>query len=278
MPNSTSLKKATLVELDPQLQNQSGGKTVTVQFNPESLKVSFSNQIVQPTNTDTGSGKTKSQSATQFVGAGTTKLSLQLWFDVNAPLPEGAAQVDDVRNLTKDVSYFITPKPVGDQFVPPLVRFLWGSFQFDGIVDSIEESLEFFSGEGVPLRASMTLSMSQQKIVAVTPQGSSGQGAPGVKTPGTTPLTQATGGMTLQDLAANLGKGASWQAIAQANGIENPRLLQPGQLLNLNVGTSGSLGASFGGSASVSVGGSLGASTGGSSDAISGSLSANIGG
>ena len=57
-------------------------------------------------------------------------------------------------------------KKEGDKFVPPAVRFLWGSFQFDGLMDSLEESLEFFSNDGRPLRASMSLTLSQQKIQA----------------------------------------------------------------------------------------------------------------
>jgi nucleoid-associated protein YgaU len=39
----------------------------------------------------------------------------------------------------------------------------------------------------------------------------------------------------LQGLAASQGRGEQWQAIAAANGIENPRLLQPGQLIDMNV-------------------------------------------
>jgi nucleoid-associated protein YgaU len=41
----------------------------------------------------------------------------------------------------------------------------------------------------------------------------------------------------LQGLADAAGKGASWQSIATANGIENPRLLVPGQWIDLNVRT-----------------------------------------
>ena len=36
-------------------------------------------------------------------------------------------------------------------------------------------------------------------------------------------------------MAASRGLGDNWQAIAAANGIENPRLLTPGQLINMNV-------------------------------------------
>ena len=35
-------------------------------------------------------------------------------------------------------------------------------------------------------------------------------------------------------MAASQGKGDNWQAIAAANNIENPRFLQPGQLIDLD--------------------------------------------
>ena len=245
MPESSKPAKAQLIELDANFEKKSGGKSVTVQFNPETLKVSFANQLVQPANASGGgSGGTGDQSgpaSRQFVGAGTTKLSLQLWFDVWAQLPETASRVIDVRELTKNVAYFITPKQEGTHFIPPAVRFLCGSFQFDGIMDSLDENLEFFSDEGVPLRASMTIAMSQQRITEFSGRQNSGtQTPPGVtgpagSAPGTSPLVQASAGASLQSIAAGSGQGSNWQAVAEANGIENPRLLQPGQLINTNI-------------------------------------------
>jgi hypothetical protein len=41
---------------------------------------------------------------------------------------------------------------------------------------------------------------------------------------------------------ADASGAADWQSVAAANGIENPRLLQPGQLLNLNPVVSVSIG------------------------------------
>ena len=234
--------KAQLIELDSNYQPKSGGKTVTVQFNPETLKVGFANQIVQPANG--GVGDQRGSTGRQFVGAGTTKLALQIWFDVASLPPEQAQNVMDVRELTKNVAYFITPKRDGNHYIPPAVRFLWGSFQFDGLMDSLEESLEFFSDEGIPLRASMSLNLSQQKIQAFggrqggqnVPPGTGATGLSGAA-PGTTPLTPAASGESLQGLAASAGTGTPWQAIAAANGIENPRFLDPGQLINLNIST-----------------------------------------
>jgi hypothetical protein len=100
----------------------------------------------------------------------------------------------------------------------------------------MEETIEFFSSEGKPLRASVALGLSQQKITEFvfrptnTPPGA---GGPSGGAPGTRPLAQAMAGASLQAIASASGK-ADWQSIAAANGIENPRLLQPGQLIDLN--------------------------------------------
>ncbi|MFL5653290.1 MAG: peptidoglycan-binding protein, partial [Ktedonobacteraceae bacterium] len=261
---STSLVKAQLQQLDEKFNKVDGGKEVPVQFNPETLKVSFSNQLATPAN----AGDQKGSAARQFVGAGTTKLSLQLWFDVTVP---GSKSVDDVRKLTQEVAFFITPlkdKKDATKLIPPGVRFLWGSFQFDGLMDSLEESLEFFSSEGRPLRASMTLNLSQQRIQflfgdAARAAQAAGQGQGGT-TPGTRPLTQAPAGSTLQGLVANQGRGGDWQSVAAANNIENPRLLDPGQLIDLNASTPKltlNVGATINAGAALSAG--LNLSTGG---------------
>jgi hypothetical protein len=198
MPDLNELAKAHLFQLDRDFEHViNREKAVTVQFNPDTLKVSFANQIQTPS----GTGDQKGTPARQFVGAGTTKLA------------------------------------------PPAVRFQWGSFRFDGLMDSLEESLEFFSNDGRPLRASVSLALSQQKIQAFKfekagfqPRAAAAPNAPDPSAaPGTKPLTAAPAGFSIQLLADIGSKGADWQAIAVANNIENPRLLAPGQLIDLDV-------------------------------------------
>jgi len=111
------------------------------------------------------------------------------------------------------------------------------------MMDSLEESLEFFSNDGRPLRASMNLSLSQQKIQEFVIRPTAGQAGPGggglaLPSPGTSPLTPAVVNSNFPNLAASLGKGGDWQGIAAANGIENPRILAPGQLINMNISVS----------------------------------------
>jgi Contractile injection system tube protein len=248
VPEPPQLQRALFRELDASLENtKSGGQEATVQFNPETLKVTFANQLVQPA----GGGDQRGQPARQFVGAGTTKLSLTLVLDVTAP-PYSDQGKTDVRELTQQIAYFITPQPADGsgggggqgggssqtQLVPPGVRFLWGSFQFDGMMDSLEENLEYFSPDGKPLRATLAVSLSQQKITrffdpSSATAGSAG-GLGGGSPAGTRPLVAAAAGATLQGLADFHGSNASWQSIASANGIENPRQLGTGQLVDLN--------------------------------------------
>jgi hypothetical protein len=232
----SKLEKACLIELDPNdlSREKAGSQKVLVQFNPETLKVTFANQLAQQQASDQSSGP----GGRQYVGKGTTKLSLTLWFDVTALIEK---PVDDVRRLTAPVVYFMTPQPSAgdkDKLVPPALRFSWGKFLFDGVVDSLEESLEFFSPDGRALRASIALAVSQQKILT-------GKAATRGKV-GTRPLDVARAGDTLQAMAGAAG-GGRWQAVAAANGIEDPLRLRPGQLIDLaKTAGGGGLGLSAG--------------------------------
>jgi hypothetical protein len=243
MPDVPQLAKAELRELDAAFKNEiNKDKWTKVQFNPDTLKVSFANQIQQPS----GSGDQRGSQAQQFVGAGTTKLAVQLWFDVTHDLGQELPDVIDVRQLTQRVAYFITPigEPKNDpkKYIPPAVRFMWGTFQFDGIVESMEETLELFSFEGRPLRASVALAISQQKITTFAfnqanepPSFTRRNRAPA----GTAPQTEAPANSNVQSLAGSdpAAGGRDWQSVAIANGIENPRLLDPGQLIDMSATT-----------------------------------------
>ncbi len=287
------IQHARLIELKDDLSDvMPGGKSLTVQFNPESLKLSYANQVrEQPNASGSGGGRhgggnqSQGSAARQFVGTGTTKLAVQLWFDV-AAATSAPFIVDDVRRITAQVLYFIKPKPAPagardtSQRTPPGLRFAWGNFLFDGIVEGMEENVEFFSPRGEALRASMAMTLVQQDILVPV---FSGEGT----VPGSRPLWPAGGGQSLQalqdaarasgaapssggvgggrsslggglggSLGAGFGAGASlgggpgaglglssgaafqasggWQAVALANGIENPRAVPPGQLIDLS--------------------------------------------
>ena len=229
MPASVNLAKAELQEIDLSNPSAEPMLKIPVQFNPETLKVSFSNQFKSPKKSNGG--------AQQFVGEETTKLSLQLWFDVTVLndldkiaglFEEEERPLKDVRKLTQKIIYFITPvdRNKNNLFLPPGVRFIWGSFQFEGVMESLEESLDFFSSEGLPLRSTITINLTR-KTEHPVPEDD------GKKTPGKKPLTIARKGENFAEMAAKQGKGADWQSIAAANGIENPRQIPAGQHIDM---------------------------------------------
>lgn len=231
MPKPQKLEKAELQEItwdqEGQVHEGDADRNLTVQFNPETLTVTYSNQ--------NAGGDQRGGSALQFVGKGTTKLTLELWFDVTEKLPGGDTEPSgDVRKLTEKVNYFIKPKAAegeDDKWIPPGIRFLWGTFLFEGVVDSMTERLEFFSSEGKPLRANVSLSLSSQDIQFQFHRGRAGAG--GRPTPDTRPERLAREGESLQQMAAAAGRD-DWQSVAEKNGIEDPRRLRAGTPINFN--------------------------------------------
>jgi len=224
--DQTQHRPARLIEVelgdgDNETKPKSGGRDVAVQFNPESLKVTKANTVAKT--------ETAGSSAMQFVATTSTKLDLELWFD--------ATVIDDdrgLRGLTEGVYYFITPdKASGNaKFKVPGVRFQWGEFIFDGVLTSLNETLELFSADGRPLRSRMSLGFTSQDIKFRVQGLSDGGGGGGVGSPGQTPQTPVKQGDSVQQLAGQSGKPGDWKAIAAANGIENPRLPQVGALLS----------------------------------------------
>lgn len=270
MPTARNLEKAKLIEINWQDDNTVDVNTdnqTEVQFNPASLKVAYANQV-QTDDQSTGS-------AMQYVGRGSSGLTVELVFDVSGA---DATNTQDVRKMTEKIANFMQTTKEGSgeetRFKVKGVRFLWGSFRFDGILESMDETLELWSEDGRPLRAAVSISLKQPGIhfdfepnPNATAAPATGNGAPA----GTTPLTPAPVGASLQGMVAGAGLKADWKAVAQLNGIENPRNLAAGTLVNLQAGVSASASVSAsagvtgsaGLSGSASVGASAGASIGG---------------
>jgi hypothetical protein len=122
-------------------------------------------------------------------------------------------------------------------------------------MDSMDETLDLFSTDGLPLRASVNISVSRQEIIFDPKKTATLAGAPGVQ-----PFDVMNAGEPLQKRA-----GPDWRNAALANGIENPRLMSPGALVNLSAGVSVGAAASLG--VDISAGAQVGISAGVSAQA-----------
>jgi len=254
-------KRARLVEIQWDARQKTattvpGGKVVDVDFNPQSLKLNFTNK--------NAGGDQPGGSNKQFIGAGTTKMTVEMLFDTTR---ETDPEKFDVRKKTGQVAYFVMIKnPSSKKPSPPGVRFEWGTFIFEGVVDSMDETLDYFAEEGIPLRATVSLSLSRQDIEFQFGEAGKRRGAPDTAgsstgTPGDRPVDESRPGESVRDVAARNGNSGDWKAIAEANDIDDPLRLPAGTLLDTNVaaGAGAALAAGGAAGASASFGAQVGA-------------------
>ena len=236
------------------------GQTIPVQFNPVSLQVEITNSINQQ-----GEAGGTNQVSTQS----SAKLGLDLLFDTSA-------QGEDVRGKTRPLRAAVrAPQDAkgsgsgsgggggdaGAAFVPPLVTFQWGTFMFAGIAESYRETLDFFSADGVPLRAQVAISLKEQPgeftaLERPNPRGAANTSA--FEVPGS--LGGGAGLSGAVGVALAGGDLRAARSIASANGEASLRF-SAGASLSVQGGVQLREAVSFAGGAAgagLSVGGGLG--------------------
>jgi Contractile injection system tube protein len=233
---------------------QHKGRTVNVHFNPVSLKHTIENTLE-----DSSGG-----SAKQYVKQSTAKLKMELVFDTTH---DGS----DIRRITDQIAQFLQPDT---QKVPPIVLFEWGVYKFQGMLESFDETLDFFSSNGMPLRAAVNISLSSQDKVFENSQYSSFDQQNSL-TPDVVDVAApsapsgGSNGQAATALATRGGDGRAGRAIATANGLETMRFASG----PLTVDASVTLGAPT----AFASGGVSGGVSGGISGGVSVGASASIG-
>ena len=211
-----------------------------VHFNPDTLQYTITNNMK-----NTGSGN----SAKQYVDESTGKLTMTLIFDTTD-------SGEDVRLHTVRVAQLMEPEE--SDKTPPIVEFEWGLYTFAGMMQTYKETIDFFSSDGVPLRASVNLTLASQDDVfeggsderTANTGGSlaGGNGNNSVQTPA--PSNNDGRGVT--QTATQAGNPSAAREIAAQNGLENMRFTGGAQLqVNAGGGATGvsslTAGASVGG-------------------------------
>ncbi len=235
--------------------SSAGEQTVPVDFNPATLEYSI-----------TVAAQGEGGQAQQSASSSSAKLNLELIFDTTDT-------GDDVRSKTNKVELMLQTSPGEGDNPPPQVlsevTFEWGAFKFIGVVDSFKQTMDFFSANGVPLRATITLSMSQPRYKFDQAGGD---------TKANTDQALVLPGGDPSQLANDAGDPSAARDIASANGLES---LRASASASISVGGSVSIGAaatfSAGASANVGFGLDLGASATGSAGLLSGSLDISAG-
>ncbi len=257
----SDFERAKLIPVSGTNDTPDMNNAIDVQFNPVTLKVNLSNTL--KANQKQGNSR-----ATQFVDKSSSTLTVELIFDTTyIETPEGGSsnsndpsgnnrieQGSDVRLQTKKIAdKFIKPVESGNQMqAPNRMLFQWGSFEFIGMVQSYDETLDFFSPKGRPLRATVSLKLSEDRY-----QFRSNDSA--ALAANQVPTLTFTGNNDDSDDNRNTapvpggsdGPG-NWRDNAMFNGIEAPRM--PGVAALALPGVGLSTGAGFGISGGVGIG------------------------
>lgn len=245
-------------------QIEGASDKIEVHFNPESLQYTITNNLKNQ-----GSGN----STKQYVSDSTGKLTMDLVFD-------STGSGEDVRLKTIQVAKLMEPSGSGNEKTPPVVNFEWGLYKFKGMVDTYKETIDYFSANGVPLRAAVNLSMSSQDDVFEG--GSNGRNAgtgDSAGQPNGAVPTNPVQGKGLTDLATKAGDPAAAKDIAASNGVENMRFPGDNPIeLDASTALKGPAGFASAG-AGLSIGGDLDLGIGADLDlGIDAGLDVSIGG
>ncbi len=240
---------------------------IEVQFNPTTLKVGLANSLKQ-------NERDQSTRASQFIEKSSSNLTVELIFDTSdsylvadASSDQEGAQKDlkdtDVRLLVKKIARtFLYNPDVGDENVEPQrCLFVWGAFAFVGIMESLDETLDFFSPEGMPLRATVSLKLNESRFQYLSTDAAEAQ-----QTTPTISNAPATVDEAVDD-AGGSGNNEDPRSTAMYNGVESPRnpgggalsVPTPSASANLKAAASLGAGAGVGGGISGGFGAGLGA-------------------
>lgn len=136
--------------------NTAGSDKIKIQFNPSSLKFSYSNS-----NADDASSVSKADGTVEDADSGDDNTTLTLSMDI----------IFDRSNQIKDADKSV--KPDVDQFLAmvknPYVRevtFFWGKQYYRGVVKKVDATYNFFNRDGLPMRARIAFSMEMRGMIA----------------------------------------------------------------------------------------------------------------
>jgi len=175
----------------------------------------------------------------QFVRGNAEKLTLDLFFDTTDSGMGPTAT--SVTTLTDLIYGLIKIDP--DGHAPPVCSFLWNPEfpgvdvqnignqlrnEFQCIVESVRQKFTFFSPTGIPLRATLTVTLREYKTLEQQLFELN------LNSPNRTQSWIVQSGDTLSSIAGKLYQDPTqWRYIANFNNIEDPRRLQPGTFLTV---------------------------------------------
>jgi hypothetical protein len=213
-----NLQKAVLRLLEPSAKGpwSPSGKEVPFKFNPKEYAISKSAEWKSREN----KGDNKAPMP-EFVGPKPAQLTLELFLDGTDGSGDVSGHVDLLFScLTSAQKSRSKQRPL-----PPFVQFSWGKVRFNGILKSVNVKYTLFRETGVPIRATCGLTIEE---LPTEPEGQNPTS--GALAPMRTHVL--VDGDSLPWIAyREYGDPTLWRAVAEANAIDDPLRLRPGDRL-----------------------------------------------
>jgi hypothetical protein len=204
-------------------------KKIEFMFNPNELK--FSKRNSWSSNDTPGSNAPQ----LQFNSGGSVEFSLTAMFDSTASGKPVTQITDELFKLTMTDKNIKGTKEDRNMTRPPWVQFHWGKMRsYKAVITSFDLTFTYFSSKGDPLRAEVSMSFQQFEDEGNLPPQNPTSGTPN---PGQ--IRRLESGQYLDTIADDIyGDPNRWRAIADANGIDDPLALRPGQIVVIPEGDS----------------------------------------
>lgn len=154
----------------------------------------------------------------QYVRGGSEKLTLDLIVDTSDSLKDVRKEYTDALRALMGIENEI--------HAPPIIKLVWGQDVFTGVMESLTITYTLFDPKGVPLRAKCSVGIKEFSSVTrkMLEQPTS--------SPDFDKSWTVRRGDTLSSIAGAIyQEPANWRDIARANGIDDPRSVDPGREL-----------------------------------------------
>jgi nucleoid-associated protein YgaU len=217
---SSQLKKATITVLE----GADKGKVITVLFNPAQYSFDRSNAYKAIPIPGLGAP------LIQFVNGESDQLSMELFLDdytdPQGPTSQLAKQAAPVARALQDLSKLLLIDR--NLHAPAPVRFNWGPMEFVAIIEKLGRKVTVFHPDGSPARATLSINFKEYRTLRQQLDDPRRESADKTK------RRVVVGNDALWRIAAREYDDATqWVLIADANDLDDPRDIAPGDWLQL---------------------------------------------
>jgi nucleoid-associated protein YgaU len=212
------LQKATITVLDGADKN----KVITVLFNPTEYSFDRTNSYKATAIPGLGSP------ILQFVNGECDQLSMELFLDdytdPDGPTSLAQKEKDPVGKRLKDISKLLMIDR--DLHAPPPVRFNWGPLEFPAVIEKLGRKVTKFHADGNPARVNLAVTFKEYRTLRQQLEDPRRESADKTK------RRVVVGRDELWAIAAKeYGNPSEWVRIAEANDLDDPREIAPGDWL-----------------------------------------------